>query len=60
MDKLDGKGTCAQPCLSRPNRDALGANIVARSVRALGGGSCADADAKPTRLLPSTNGRFFR
>ena len=28
MDKLDAKGICTQTCLSRPNRDALGANVL--------------------------------
>jgi len=30
MSKLDTKGICTQTCLSRPNRDALGANVLAQ------------------------------
>jgi hypothetical protein len=28
MDKLDAKGICTDPCMSRPNRDALGTQII--------------------------------
>ena len=28
MDKLDAKGICTQACLLRPNRDALGMNVL--------------------------------
>ena len=30
MDKLDAKNICSQSCLSRPNRDALGTNVLGR------------------------------
>ena len=30
MSRLDTKGICTQTCLSRPNRDALGANVLAQ------------------------------
>ena len=30
MDKLDAKNICLQSCLSRPNRDALGTNVLGR------------------------------
>src|SRR5206468_7785410 len=30
MDRLDAKGICTQPCLSRGNRDALGTHVLAQ------------------------------